>query len=47
VAAVNQRDYIGIELNPKYIEMAKRRIGEAETGVSVKEPKAGQGALFT
>jgi DNA modification methylase len=46
VAACNRRDYIGIELNPKYIEMAKRRIGEAETGVSVKEQKAGQGALW-
>jgi hypothetical protein len=26
--------------------LAKRRIGEAETGVSVKEQKAGQGALW-
>jgi DNA modification methylase len=46
VAACNQLDYLGIELNPKYIEMAKNQIGQAETGVSVKEQKAGQGALW-
>jgi len=46
VAAVNQRDYLGIELNPKYIEMAKMRIAKAETGVSVEEQKQGQGCLI-
>ena len=46
VAARLQRDWIGIELNPKYIEMSKNRTLEAETGVPVKEQKAGQKSLF-
>jgi site-specific DNA-methyltransferase (adenine-specific) len=40
------RDFIGIEISPAYCETARLRILQAETGVSVKEQKAGQGALF-
>jgi len=47
VAAQQRRDYIMIELKPEYIEMMKRRINTAETGVPVKEQKAGQMALLT
>ena len=47
VAAQLGRDYIGIELNPTYInEIAKPFVAEAETGVSRKEQKQGQMALF-
>ena len=46
VAAQLDRDYIMIELKPEYIEMAKRRIKEGETGISVLEQKAGQMGLF-
>ena len=45
VAAQNQRDYIGIDLNPEYIEdIAKPFVNEVETGVGRKE--IGQQALF-
>ncbi len=45
VAAQNQRDYIGIDLNPEYIEkIAKPFVNEVETGVGRKE--TGQHALF-
>jgi len=46
VAAQENRNWLGIELNPEYIEIAKKRIAVAETGVPVKEQKMGQGALF-
>ena len=46
VAAQNGRDWIGIELKAEYIEMAKRRINEGETGISVAEQRAGQMGLF-
>lgn len=46
VAAQLRRDYIMIELKPEYIEMAKKRIAEGETGVPVKEQRQGQMALF-
>ena len=41
-----RRDWIGIELKPEYIEMAEKRAQQGETGVPVKEQKAGQLALF-
>jgi site-specific DNA-methyltransferase (adenine-specific) len=40
------RDFIGIEINPTYCEIARQRILQAETGVTVKEQKQGQKALF-
>jgi len=47
VAARLGRDYIGIELNPEYIEkQAILRVAEAEHGVTVREQKTGQGILF-
>lgn len=46
VAAKNQRDYILIELNPEYVEIAKKRLQEAEVGLPIKESEAGQMALF-
>ncbi len=46
VAAQNRRDWIGIELNQEYIEMAMRRINTAETGVPVAEQRQGQMGLF-
>jgi len=46
VAACNQRNWAGIELNPEYIEMAMRRINSAELGVPVNEQRSGQLALF-
>ena len=42
-----KRNYILIEKEPGYVETCKARIAQAETGVSVKEQKAGQGALWT
>ena len=41
-----KRNYILIEKEPKYVEICKARIAQAETGVSVKEQKAGQKALW-
>ncbi len=46
VAARFNRNYIGIELKPEYVEMAEKRVMQGETGISVKEQEAGQGALF-
>lgn len=46
VAAKLGRDYAGIELNPEYVQMAEGRCDAVETGVPVKEARAGQGALF-
>ena len=46
VAAQNGRNWLGIELKQEYIEMAKRRINEGETGISVREQLQGQAALF-
>jgi site-specific DNA-methyltransferase (adenine-specific) len=41
-----KRNYIMIEKEPAYVDICKARIAQAETGVSVKEAKAGQGALW-
>ena len=46
VAAQNGRDYLGIELNPEYAEMARGRASQGETGVPVKEARKGQGSLW-
>lgn len=47
VAAKLKRDYLGIELNPKYIEeIANYRVQEAETSITVTEQKQGQCCLF-
>jgi len=47
VAAKLKRDYLGIELSMDYIKnIAEPRLKEVETGVSVKEARAGQKALF-
>ena len=40
------RNFIGIELSPEYIKMAEKRVMSGETGISVKEQKKGQRALF-
>jgi site-specific DNA-methyltransferase (adenine-specific) len=41
-----KRNYILIEKEPKYVDICRARIAQAETGVTVKEQKAGQGALW-
>jgi len=47
VAAKLDRNYIGIELNPEYIEkIAKPFVAEVETGVTRAEQETGQLALF-
>ena len=40
------RNYIGIDISPEYCEIARMRLKAIETGVPVKEQKAGQKALF-
>ena len=35
-----------IDLKPEYIEMGEKRVMEGETGLKVKEQKAGQLALW-
>jgi DNA modification methylase len=46
VAAKNRRNYIGIELNPKFVEIARQKATEGEVGVSFKELQQGQIPLF-
>lgn len=47
VAAQEKRNYVMIERNPKYVEMARTtRLVPVDTGVPVKEAKAGQLPLF-
>lgn len=38
--------YAGIELSQEYIAIAETRIAAVITGVTVKESRNGQGALF-
>ena len=47
VAAKNLgRRYIGIDISPEYCKIAEERLRAVDTGVPVKEARAGQGALF-
>lgn len=48
VAAKLKRDWLLIELNPKYVEeIASYKLQEAETGLPAEEAKVGQLGLFT
>jgi site-specific DNA-methyltransferase (adenine-specific) len=40
------RRYIGIDISEKYCEIARQRLEAVDTGVPIKEQKAGQLALF-
>lgn len=40
------RRYIGIDISPEYCKIAEERLKAVETGVPVKEARAGQMALF-
>ena len=40
------RRYIGIDISPEYCQIAEERLRAVDTGVPVKEARAGQGALF-
>ena len=40
------RRYIGIDISPEYCQIAEDRLRAVDTGVPVKEARAGQGALF-
>jgi len=46
VAAQLKRDYVLIELQGEYIKIAEERLGAVDTGVPVKEARAGQTGLF-
>lgn len=46
VAAKLDRDYVMIDLKPEYLDMGECRVNEGETGISVKEQRQGQMALF-
>lgn len=46
VAAKLGRDYVMIDLKPEYLDMGECRVNEGETGISVKEQRQGQMALF-
>jgi len=39
-------NYIGIDISPEYCKIAEERLRAVDTGVPVKEARAGQGALF-
>lgn len=40
------RNYIGIDISEEYCEIARARLRAVDTGVPVKEQRAGQGSLF-
>ena len=40
------RRFIGIDISPEYCKIAEDRLMAVDTGVPVKEARAGQGALF-
>jgi len=40
------RNYIGIDISEEYCEIARQRLRAVDTGVPVKEQRAGQMALF-
>ena len=46
VAKKLNRDFIGIEISSKYVEVGRKRLEAAEKGISVKELEHGQGSLF-
>lgn len=47
VAAVQLgRRFLGFEINPRFVDMANKRIEAARKGLTVKEVEAGQGTLF-
>jgi DNA modification methylase len=46
VACMNDRKYIGIELNKEYIEIAEKRLESARTGLTKQEIESGQQTLF-
>lgn len=43
---IQGRKYIGIDISPDYVEIARKRIKAIRTGVPVKEQKQGQRGLF-
>jgi len=45
-AKILGRRYIGIDISPEYCEIARQRLEAIDTGVPVKEQRAGQMALF-
>ena len=40
------RRYIGIDIRSEYCQIARERLESVDTGIPVKEARAGQGALF-
>lgn len=46
VAKMLGRRYIGIDISPEYCEIARQRLEAVDTGVPVKEARAGQIPLF-
>ena len=40
------RRYIGIDISPEYVKISRERLAAIDTGVPVKEARAGQQALF-
>ena len=45
-AKMSGRRYIGIDISEEYCQIARDRLRAVDTGVPVKEARAGQGALF-
>jgi len=45
-AQLENRSYIGIDIRPEYCQIARDRLRAVDTGVPVKEARAGQKALF-
>lgn len=46
VCAELERDFLGLELNPEYCALANERVAAAYGGITLREHRAGQGALF-
>lgn len=40
MALLNHRRYLGFEINPQYVEIARRRLTEAETTMAARMRKA-------
>ncbi len=45
-AKILNRRYIGIDISPQYVAISKERLTAVDTGVSVREQRLGQLALF-